>query len=272
MILTPESYSVIQDLAPLGSKRRPGTKIAEMVFLVAHDTGNPGAGARAHARWYRNTPNPPPKEVSSAHLFVDDREVIETVPSGLVAGSPAEVAYHVLYSVLTDNQMFGADANGAAIGVELCYGGTIEPEETYRRFVWVLAKLCVAHGLDPERRIVGHEVLDPGRKRDPSQGLRAIGKSYDGLIADVVAAVGSFGAKLAGTAAPAAQTKRTARVHLNVRDAASSGAAKLFTLVPGEEVEVLAVQQGERVHGLAEWCRIQHPQRGAGWCWAGGLL
>ncbi|MBX9750705.1 MAG: N-acetylmuramoyl-L-alanine amidase [Roseococcus sp.] len=271
MKLQPDSFTVIPELAPLGSKRRPGAKIQKMVFLVAHDTGNPGASARAHARWYQNDPNPPPGQVSSAHLFVDDREVIETVPSGLVAGSAAEIAYHVLYSVPTDNQMFGADANSAAIGVELCYGGTIRPEDTYRRYVWTLAKLCVAHGLDPSWRIVGHEVLDPKRKRDPSQGLTAIGKSYDGLIADVVRTVKDFGAAFAATDAPQPATMRAARVHLNVRDAASSAASRLFQLTPGEEVDVLALQTGERVYGIAEWCQVKHAQRGIGWCWAGGL-
>lgn len=271
MNLKPDSYTVIPELAPLGSKRRPGAKIQKMVFLVAHDTGNPGASARAHARWYQNDPNPPPDKVSSAHLFVDDRDVIETVPSGLIAGSAAEIAYHVRYNVPTDNQMFGADANSAAIGVELCYGGTISPAETYSRYVWTLARLCVGHGLDPARRIVGHEVLDPGRKHDPSQGLKAIGKTYDGLIDDVAETVAGFGANLAGTAAPVALEKRAAKVHLNVRDGASSSAQKRFTLAPGEVVDIVSVQQGERVYGIADWCQIRHATRGEGWCWAGGL-
>ena len=271
MPLDSDSYTVVPDLAPLGSKRRPGAKIEKIVFLVAHDTGNPGASARAHARWYQNEPNPAPDKVSSAHLFVDDRDVIETVPSGLVAGSAAEIAYHVRYNVPTDNQMFGADANSAAIGVELCYGGTISTIETYNRYVWTLAKLCVAYRLDPERRIVGHEVLDPGRKRDPTQGLTAIGRSYDGLIDDIVAAVAGFGANLAGTAAPTVSAKRAATTHLNVREDHSSAAKKLFALTPGEVVDIIAVQQGERVYGIADWCQIRHATRGTGWCWAGGL-
>jgi hypothetical protein len=243
-----------------------------MVFLVAHDTGNPGASARAHARWYQNDPNPPPGKVSSAHLFVDDRDVIETVPSGLIAGSPAEIAYHVLYSVPTDNQMFGADANSAAVGVELCYGGTIVPGEAYRRYVWTLAKLCLVHALDPKRRIVGHEVLDPDRKRDPSQGLTAIGKTYNGLIDDVVATIAAFGSNLADSAKPTPQANRTAKVHLNVRDGASSSAKRLFGLAPGEVVDIIAVNpNGERVYGIADWCEIKHPQGRTGWCWAGGL-
>ncbi|MGX9966396.1 N-acetylmuramoyl-L-alanine amidase [Roseomonas sp. F4] len=271
MTLEPDSYPVVPYLVPLGSRRRPGAKIQKVVFLVAHDTGNPGASARAHARWYQNDPNPPRDMVSSAHLFVDDRDVIETVPSGLVAGSAAEIAYHVFYNVPTDNQMFGHDANSAAIGVELCYGGTIVPSETYRRYVWTLAKLCVTYQLDPARRIVGHEVLDPKRKRDPTQGLAAIGKNYDGLIDDVVATVASFGGNLAGTAALIAPASRTAKVHLNVRDGRSSSAKQLFMLAPGEVVDIRDVQPGERVHGIADWCEIKHAQRGSGWCWAGGL-
>ncbi len=121
-------YPVVADYATLGSKRRPGTSIAQVKFIVAHDTGNPGASARNHARWYRNDPNPPPKLVSSAHIFVDDLDIVETIPA--LTGDP-EVAYHVRYSVDTDNKMFEADANSSAIGVEYCFGGTIDAADTY---------------------------------------------------------------------------------------------------------------------------------------------
>ncbi|GAA3327582.1 hypothetical protein GCM10020331_068100 [Ectobacillus funiculus] len=55
---------------------------------------------------------------SSAHTFVDDQRIIEMIPID-------EVAYHVRYSVPTDNELYGYNANSAAIGVELCYGGNI---------------------------------------------------------------------------------------------------------------------------------------------------
>jgi hypothetical protein len=42
-------------------------------------------------------------------------------------------------------------------------------------------------------------------------------------------------------------------------------------LAPGEEVDLLAIQQGERVYGIADWCQVKHAERGTGWCWAGGL-
>jgi hypothetical protein len=271
MQLTPSTYAVIPLLAPLGSKRRPGRKSDKILFLVAHDTGNPGASATAHAKWYRNDPNPPPDRISSAHLFVDDREVIETVPSGLVGDRVAETAFHVLYNVPTDNQMFGADANNAAIGVELCYGGSIIPEEAYSRYVWTLATLCVAHKLDPKWKIVGHDALDPKRKRDPTQGLNAIGKSFDRLIDDVVTAVAGFAVNFVDNDVPTPQKKSVTKVHLNVRSDPSSSAPKLFVLLPGEEVSIVDVQLGERVYGIEKWCYIKCADGRTGWCWAGGL-
>jgi N-acetylmuramoyl-L-alanine amidase len=271
MQLTPSTYAVIPLLAPLGSKRRPGRKSDKILFLVAHDTGNPGASATAHAKWYRNDPNPPPGRISSAHLFVDDREVIETVPSGLVGDRVPETAFHVLYNLPTDNQMFGADANNAAIGVELCYGGSIMPEEAYSRYVWTLATLCVAHKLDPKWKIVGHDALDPKRKRDPTQGLNAIGKSFDRLIDDVVTAVAGFAVNFVDNDVPSPQKKSVAKVHLNVRSDRSSSARKLSELLPGEEVAIVDVQVGKRVYGIDKWCNIICADGRTGWCWAGGL-
>jgi hypothetical protein len=228
--LAQSEFVVRSDLVPFGARRRPGRQIGTVLFVVAHDTGNPGASARAHANWYRQDPNPPRERVSSAHLFVDDLEIVETIPSGLGA-DPAEQAYHVLYNVPTDNQLFGADANSAAIGVELCYGGTIDPEASYLRYIWTLARLCTVSRLDPQRHIVGHHVLDPKRKRDPVQGLVAIGRSYEGMLADVADAVADFDASLVGRdrlqpgPRPAAEMRETT-VHLNLRAQPSSSAGR----------------------------------------------
>jgi N-acetylmuramoyl-L-alanine amidase len=261
------TYPVVADYATLGSKRRPGTRIAEVKFIVAHDTGNPGASARNHARWYRNDPNPPPKLVSSAHIFVDDLDVVETIP---VLTDDPEVAFHVRYSVDTDNKMFEADANSSAIGVEYCFGGTIDADAAYDRYVWVLAYLCGKFGLDPATRVVGHHVLDPGRKVDPPNGLAASARTYDGLLADVATRFVTLGGAQAAVGAQAVKVgKARATVNLNLRAAATSASNRLGVLVPGTEVSVAEVVPGESVYGNDRWCRLA--QSGA-FCWSGGLI
>lgn len=96
------------------SKRRSGYPMSPGVkFVVAHDTGNPGSTAAGNVAYYEHSRD----EISaSAHIFVDDQEILECIPA--LTQAP-EKAWHVLYNVPSDDQLFGYNANDAAIGVEL---------------------------------------------------------------------------------------------------------------------------------------------------------
>jgi N-acetylmuramoyl-L-alanine amidase len=102
-------FSIERNYISYGNAR-PGIKVSKRRFIVSHDTGNPGSTAIGNRNFFqRNQPK------SSAHTFIDDKRIIEIIPLD-------EVAYHVRYSVPTDNEIYGYDANSNAIGVELCYG------------------------------------------------------------------------------------------------------------------------------------------------------
>lgn len=258
------SYPIVPIHAILGSKRRPGQTIAEVKFIVAHDTGNVGASARGHAAWYRNDPNP--KSTSSAHLFVDDEDIVETVPA---LTAPAEWAYHVLFGLQKDNQMFNADANSSAIGVEYCFGGTIDADKAYDRYVWVLARLCQKFNLSPASRIVGHQVLDPDRRSDPDDGLKRSNRSYATLLTDVVARFATLGDPPSETQVTMIRPGRArATVNLNRRKEPRRSADKLDALKPGDEITVAEVVKGEMVMGTDRWCQIAEKD----FCWSGGLV
>jgi len=173
-------YQIQKQYLTAPSKRRPGVAVPEVRFIVAHDTGNPGSTAKGNIGYYERTHN---SISASAHIFVDDKEIIECIP--FLTGKP-EKAWHVLYNVTTDNQMYGEDANDVALGVELCWGPGINSEEAYKRYIWVLAYACYKFQLDPTKAIVGHDVLDPGRKIDPSNALKYMGKTYQQFLKDVV--------------------------------------------------------------------------------------
>jgi hypothetical protein len=240
-------------------------------FIVVHDTGNPGASARAHARWYRNDPDPPPKVVSSAHLFVDDEEIVETIPSR----TGAEQALHVLRNRTTDDVLYGVDANRAAIGVEYCFGGGIDAAGAYDRFVWVTAYLCDLHGLDPTRDVVGHQVLDPGRKTDPGNGLRRSGRSYERLLKDVVTmyrdcrgSTGNIDLRTGALkAAIGGQVITTVQLRLRAKPDTDPDTAVVEVLPPGRALVLQGVVKGETVSGNDDWCRIG-PEA---FCWSGGV-
>ncbi|MCZ8514803.1 peptidoglycan recognition family protein [Paenibacillus filicis] len=172
-------YTIVPRYLPAPSLRRPNLPLDPCRFMVAHDTGNPGSTASANVSYYTSTAN---DMSSSAHLFVDDKEILECIP--FLTGPP-EKAYHVVYNVTTDNERYGADANDAAGAVELCYGGGINLNEAYSRYVWVMAYACYTYGLHPLTDIAGHYMLDPARRTDPLEPLRQLGKSFDDFLQDV---------------------------------------------------------------------------------------
>lgn len=180
-------YEFGYDLLPkVKSGRRTGSKMTRVGFLVAHDVGNDGLDkktgrklgttARGNISYYRSTP----LVLASAHIFVDWKEILICVPLD-------EKAWHVLYNITKDNQMYGDDSNDIAIGVELCYYPEDKQKtlQAYDRYIWTLAYLCYTYKLNPLRHITGHHILDPGRKSDPLNSLKYLGKNFNDLLNDV---------------------------------------------------------------------------------------
>ncbi|WP_127506996.1 peptidoglycan recognition protein family protein [Paenibacillus humicus] len=196
------NYPIERRYVAVRSNTRPGTRLITgcPAFLVAHDTGNPGAGADAHFRYFDTLRD----RTASAHVFIDDKRILEIIPAG-TGDQAAEKAWHVIRNVTTDNERFGYDANDAALGVELCYGGGIDFKAAYGRYVWYLSFCCRKWELDPSAHIVTHRQLDPMRKQDCEQSLAWGGKSFAELIADVRKAMAASSFSLPGppTSAPA---------------------------------------------------------------------
>ncbi|HNJ94912.1 MAG TPA: N-acetylmuramoyl-L-alanine amidase [Ferruginibacter sp.] len=258
-------YAITPNYIPGPSKRRAGLPISKVRFLVAHDTGNPGSTASQNVRYYINSRN----EISaSAHLFVDDKEIIECVPA---LTAPPEKAWHVLYGVPKDNELYGVNANDAAIGVEYCYGGTIDADKAYQKYVWVLAKLCFEFELDPEKDIVGHFFLDPKRKTDPVTGLANSRRTYEQLLRDVVAEFNECtGVAVVpppvNTAAQAGTVIVT--VKLNVRKQPNTRADIVQVLSPGTALNFVArVDNGQAINNNPVWYKDANDN----YFWSGGV-
>jgi N-acetylmuramoyl-L-alanine amidase len=179
---------------------RSGAKIKKVVFLVAHDTGNPGSTAYGNRNYFHNY-----QPSASAQTFIDHERILVIVPLD-------EKAWHVRYNVEKDNELYGDDANDCAIGTELCYGGKIDFKEAYKKYVWFHAYLCHEHGLDPEKDIVPHATLDPSRRTDPHNALNKHGITFEQFIQDVKKELG-------GEPAPADENEvKTEVKQIQVRD------------------------------------------------------
>lgn len=160
----PLEYPITASYIDLKWPQRPqGNRIPR--YTVAHDTGNPGSTALQNAKYFNSR-----ALSASVHTFIDDRNIIEIIPLW-------EKAWHVRRNV--------SDAIDWAIGVELCYGGTINFNEAYKRYVWYFAYLCKQFNLDPLKQIKGHFQLDPTRRTDPVNALSKNGKTFQGFLNDV---------------------------------------------------------------------------------------
>jgi hypothetical protein len=258
------SYAITTDLLPSRTHRRSGTAMQAVRFLVAHDTGNPGSTAAGNVAYYKRSAN---EESSSAHFFVDDREIIECIP--VLSGTP-ERAWHVRYDIPRDNQLFGVDANDAAIGVEYCYGGRIDADQAYARYVWLFADLCRRFQLNPLVDIVGHYFLDPDRRTDPQTGLAASRRTVEQLVRDIAAeyeaATGTLPALPDGFQV-GGQADTMMRV--NVRAAAPNTRARIQRVLPsGVRVPIVGIRNtGESVAGNPIWLEIAQGE----YAWSGAF-
>jgi len=262
-----EKYLIEAQYLTPGSKRRSGRLTAPGVkFIVAHDTGNPNSTAIGNVRYYQNSRN----DVSaSAHIFVDDSVILECIPA--LTDIP-EKAWHVLYSVPTDDKLYGFNANDAAIGVEYCYGSAIDADEAYERYVWVMAYICDRFSLDPRTSIVGHFFLDPQRRSDPVTGLAHSRRAYEQFLRDVTEEfIACGGGKLPPllTTTGIGGTVRTT-VRLNIREGRPStkARARVPPVEPGVELPFVAVVEGETINGNPNW--YKDPQ--GNYFWSGGVV
>lgn len=169
-----------EQLIPIGTKRRSGTKINKVVFFVDHDTGNANSTAQNNVDYYIRSAN---EMSASAHAFIDDKSVIICVPCLGVL----EKAWHVQYEKSNDNKLFGYDSNDAAVGMELCYFPDDKNRtlKAYNNYIEFAAYLANFHNVDPSKR-AGHFELDPERRTDPNNALKYIGKTYADMKKDIV--------------------------------------------------------------------------------------
>ncbi len=153
-------YRVEEDLLPIGRQtNRPGIVI-KVGGIISHRTGNSAktADAIAHRRYFGSG-----YRSASAHYFVDSARILRIIPEN-------EMAWHA--GLVTSKDWSRGNPNNWAIGIEICENNPhLSPEgrEAYRRYVWLHADICRRHGLDPQKDIFGHFMVDPkNRAADPA--------------------------------------------------------------------------------------------------------
>ena len=126
-------------------------RASEPKFIVVHDTGNParGADAQAHFRYFNGD-----YRGASAHYFVDDKEIVETV-------EVSRSAWHC-----GDGRGKYGIWNYNSIGVELCINEDGDWEKTKANALVLIRFLCRFYKIS-KSNVVRH--YDASRKICPGR-------------------------------------------------------------------------------------------------------
>ncbi|MCX2728571.1 N-acetylmuramoyl-L-alanine amidase (plasmid) [Thermomicrobium sp. 4228-Ro] len=171
-------------LLPPGAPNRPGYPLRP-AWVTVHETANedPGAGAEAHRRFVHAGGGP---EGVSFHFVVDDREAVQLLPT-------TENGWHAGDGV-------NGTGNRASIGIELCVNRDGDWSRTQEHGARLVAALCRAFGLGPER-VVPHQYWSGKTcpRRLLAQGFDAFRERVRGLlgggeaVSQEVVEIGPFG-------------------------------------------------------------------------------
>ena len=134
-------YKPITNTRQMGRKRGHN----EIRFIVIHDTGNKsrGAGAMAHYRYLQGATRP-----GSAHYYVDDKEIIQTIGDSRVAWAVGDTwaRKHRTRSDVT---------NYNSISIELCINADSNGAAAYKNVLELTKNLMRKFNI-PADRVVRH--------------------------------------------------------------------------------------------------------------------
>ena len=128
--------------APTTNKRQHSKakrSLSSIKWIVIHWTANTrkGAGATAHKRYLDGA-----SRLGSAHYYVDDREIVQTIGDSYIAWS------------VGDNQGHGRYLNGCtnanSVSVEMCVNQDADLDKTYKNVLELTKNLMKKFGIDAE--------------------------------------------------------------------------------------------------------------------------
>lgn len=114
---------IITNSLQLGGKR----PLSAIKFIVIHDTANAGKGAdaMAHYRYLQHA-----TRSGSAHYYVDDKEIVQTIDDSVVAWSVGD-------KWARKNRTRDDVTNYNSVSVELCINEGIDKAKAYQNLLWL---------------------------------------------------------------------------------------------------------------------------------------
>lgn len=134
-------YKPISNQKQIGKRR----KLSDIKYLVIHDTGNTskGADAEAHFKYLQTA-----IRYGSAHYYLDDREIIQTIGDSLVAWSIGDKWGY------SNNPHRIKDAlNSNSLSIELCINSDIDKAKAYKNLVELTKNLMKKFNISQDKVI-----------------------------------------------------------------------------------------------------------------------
>ena len=217
-------------------------------YIVLHYTGNDGDSDEANARYFKNN-----IVKASAHYFVDDDSVTQSVPDNYIAWSVGGRRYSSC-SKSGGGSMYGKCTNSNSISVELCdtvKNGTVYPsEKTIENAVELVKVLMHKYGI-PESNVIRH--FDVTGKGCPAYWCGATAKNVLWITEFHDRLSGSVTSADSGSKAVSYLVKITA-TSLNVRAGAGTSYRVTASVKKNQVYTIIEEKNG--------WGRLKS---GAGW-------
>lgn len=136
-------YKPIKNQRQIGKRRQ----LSDIKYLVIHDTGNAskGADAEAHFKYLQNA-----TRYGSAHYYVDDKQIIQTIGDSLVAWSIGDT-----WGYKNNPQRIKRVFNHNSISIELCINSDIDKAKAYKNLVELTKNLMKKFNI-PHERVIRH--------------------------------------------------------------------------------------------------------------------
>ena len=132
---------------PISNKRQIGKrrKHSDIKYIVIHDTGNTarGADAEAHFRYLQTA-----KRYGSAHYYLDDGQIIQTIGDSLVAWSIGDT-----WGYKNNPRRIKDATNFNSLSAELCINSDANKYLAYKNLVELTKNLMAKFKVPPERVI-----------------------------------------------------------------------------------------------------------------------
>ena len=132
---------------PISNKRQIGKtrKYSDIKYLVIHDTGNTtkGSDAKSHYRYLQAA-----TRYGSAHYYLDDKQIIQTIGDSLVAWSIGDK-----WGYANNPNRIKDALNSNSLSVELCINSDIDKAKAYKNLVELTKNLMKKFNISPNRVI-----------------------------------------------------------------------------------------------------------------------